>query len=60
MYNPDGVDLTSEQEMKIAKNKHEITHENTRLKINPFNEVRSKETINELAKTQAKVSSKYL
>ncbi|XP_066261432.1 splicing factor ESS-2 homolog [Euwallacea similis] len=55
MYNPEGVKLTLEQEMKILENKHVIVHDNTRLSINPFNEIRSKEAINELAKTQSKV-----
>jgi len=55
MYNPEGVELTPEQQMEVIKNKQEIVHENTRLRANPFNENQSKETINELAKTQAKV-----
>lgn len=56
MYNPEGVELTPEQQMEVIKNRQEIVHENTRLRANPFNENQSKETINELAKTQAKVS----
>ncbi|XP_050300399.1 splicing factor ESS-2 homolog [Anthonomus grandis grandis] len=55
MFNPEGVDLTKERELEINKHRHEIVYSNTRLKVNPFNEVQSKETINELAKTQAKV-----
>lgn len=55
MYNPEGVELTPEQQMEVIKNKQEIVHDNTRLRANPFNENQSKETINELAKTQAKV-----
>ncbi|CAG9770880.1 unnamed protein product [Ceutorhynchus assimilis] len=55
MYNPDGVALTKEQELKILQNKQEISHDNTRLIINPFNEFQNKETINELAKNQAKI-----
>ncbi|ERL86930.1 splicing factor ESS-2 homolog [Dendroctonus ponderosae] len=55
MFNPDGVELSAEEELKLIKDKQEITYENTRLRLNPFNEVQSKETINELAKTQAKV-----
>jgi protein DGCR14 len=55
MYIPDGVPLTQEQEIELNKKKQEVVHPNTRLVINPFNEVQSKEAINELAKTQAKV-----
>ncbi|KAL1502805.1 hypothetical protein ABEB36_007898 [Hypothenemus hampei] len=55
MYNPDGVKLTNEDELKKIKERHIIVHENTRLKLNPFNETQSKETISELAKNQAKV-----
>ncbi|XP_063923443.1 splicing factor ESS-2 homolog [Zophobas morio] len=55
MYIPDGVPLTQEQEIELNKKKQEVVHANTRLTINPFNENQSKEAINELAKTQAKV-----
>lgn len=58
MFNPAGVELSAEEELNLIKNKQEITFENTRLRLNPFNEVQSKETINELAKTQAKVLTK--
>lgn len=56
MFNPDGVQMTKEEELDLNKKRQEIDHNNTRLIINPFNEVRSKETINDLAKIQAKVS----
>lgn len=60
MFNPDGVQLSKEEELELNKKRQEIDHSNTRLILNPFNEVRSKETINDLAKTQAKVSFWYL
>ncbi|CAH0549252.1 unnamed protein product [Brassicogethes aeneus] len=55
MYVPDGVELTKNDEIEINKKRQEVVHTNTRLCVNPFNEVQSKETIHELAKTQAKV-----
>lgn len=57
MFNPDGVELTEEEKREINRRREEIVYSNTRLSVNPFNEVQSKETISELAKTQAKVSS---
>lgn len=57
MYVPDGVDLTPEEELEMHKKREEIVYGNTRLTQNPFNEIQSKETISELAKTQAKVRS---
>lgn len=57
MFNPDGVELTPEEQLELSKKRQEIDHSNTRLGTNPFNEVRSKETINDLAKSQAKVCS---
>lgn len=55
MYVPDGVDPTAEELIEMNKKRQEIDHLNTRLTQNPFNEIQSKETISELAKTQAKV-----
>lgn len=55
MYVPDGVELSEEQVKEINNKRQQINHTNTRLVNNPFNEVQSKETINELARTQAKV-----
>lgn len=55
MYVPDGVDLTREEELEMHKKRKEIVYGNTRLTQNPFNENQSKETISELAKSQAKV-----
>ncbi|XP_057331420.1 splicing factor ESS-2 homolog [Microplitis mediator] len=55
MYIPDGVELTPEEKIEMAKRKQEIVHLNTRLNTNPFNEKHNKETLNELAKSQLKV-----
>ncbi|KAB0791452.1 hypothetical protein PPYR_03252 [Photinus pyralis] len=55
MYIPDGVDLTPQEQIEMSKRRQEVTHANTRLQVNPFNEDQSKETINELAKSQAKI-----
>ncbi|XP_015187128.1 PREDICTED: protein DGCR14 homolog isoform X1 [Polistes dominula] len=56
MYIPDGVELTADEKIDLAKGKQMVTHENTRLRVNPFNEQQNKETINELAKHQSKVN----
>ena len=56
MYIPDGVELTTEEKIELAKKKQEVIHLNTRLKVNPFNEQQNKETINELAKMQSKAN----
>lgn len=55
MYIPEGVELTNEEKIEMAKKKQEVMHENTRLKANPFNEVENQEVISELAKSQAKI-----
>lgn len=60
MFNPDGVELTEEEKREINNRREEVVYSNTRLTVNPFNEVQSKETISELAKTQAKVSSYFI
>lgn len=54
MYIPDGVDFTQEEKIEMAKRRQEISHSNTRLNVNPFNDSQNKETISELAKTHAK------
>lgn len=54
MYIPDGVDFTQAEKIEMAKLKQEITHFNTRLNSNPFNDTQNKETISELAKNQAR------
>ncbi|KAL0122414.1 hypothetical protein PUN28_007263 [Cardiocondyla obscurior] len=56
MYIPDGVELTAEEKIELAKRKQSIIHENTRLKTNPFNEQQNKETIDELAKSQSRAN----
>lgn len=56
MYIPDGVELTAEEKIDLAKKKQIVMHENTRLNTNPFNEQQNKETINELAKCQSKAN----
>ncbi|GLH03954.1 Splicing factor ESS-2 homolog [Gryllus bimaculatus] len=53
MYVPDGVSLTPEEQVEMAKRKQEIAHCNTRLACNPFNEQQNKETIHQLASQQA-------
>ncbi|XP_050100739.1 splicing factor ESS-2 homolog [Anopheles aquasalis] len=54
MYTPEGVELTKEEQLEMAKLKQEINHSSTRLHRNPFNEQDSKQAIVEAAKTQAK------
>lgn len=56
MYIPDGVELTAEEKIELAKQKQTVMHENTRLRMNPFNEQQNKETISELAKSQSKAN----
>lgn len=56
MYVPDGVELTTDEKIEMAKQKQEVLHTNTRLTVNPFNEQQNKETISELAKSQSKVN----
>ncbi|KAF5290102.1 hypothetical protein FQA39_LY14883 [Lamprigera yunnana] len=48
-------DLTMAEKVEMSKKRQEVVHINTRLQENPFNEDQSKETINELAKNQAKI-----
>lgn len=57
MYVPDGVELTKEEKLEMAKRKQEVVYSNTRLQHNPFDDKQSKETITELAKSQAKILS---
>lgn len=54
MYIPDGVDFTQAEKIEMAKRKQEISHNNTRLSTNPFNDSQNKETISELAKNQSR------
>lgn len=53
MYVPDGVALTPEEEVELASRRRVIVHSNTRLTINPFDEQQNKETIHQLAQSQA-------
>lgn len=57
MYVPDGVDLTNEEKLEMAKHRQEIEYNNTRLSSNPFDDHNSKEQISEMAKMQARVIS---
>lgn len=57
MYVPDGVDLTKEEKLEMAKRKQEVVYGNTRLHHNPFDDKQSKETITEMARSQAKIMS---
>lgn len=56
MYYPEGVEFTKAEELERANKKQEIEYSNTRFVANPFNELQSKETINELAKSQSSLS----
>lgn len=60
MYIPDGVDFTQAEKIEMAKRKQEISHNNTRLIANPFNDSQNKETISELAKSHAKGNSEKI
>lgn len=55
MYTPDGWDLTKDEQIEMAKKKQEIVRKNTRLKINPFNEEQSSQSIVDAARAAAKV-----
>lgn len=56
MYVPDGAELTKEEKLDLVNKRQEIEYGNTRLKNNPFDEQRSKETITEAAKMQVCIS----
>lgn len=56
MYIPDGVEYTAEEKIEMAKCKQEISHSNTRLVVNPFNDSQDKEKISKLAENQAKTN----
>ncbi|XP_067014653.2 splicing factor ESS-2 homolog [Anabrus simplex] len=53
MYVPDGVSLTPEEKVEMASRRQSIAHCNTRLTQNPFDERQNKETIHQLAQSQA-------
>lgn len=44
MFVPDGVDLTREEKLEMAKQKQEIEYSNTRLNHMPFDEQSNKNT----------------
>lgn len=50
MYVPDGVDLTRDEKMEMAKNRPEIDYSNTRLTLNPFSDSQTKNTSQNAAK----------
>lgn len=60
MYIPDGVDFTQDEKIEMAKRKQEISHNNTRMSSNPFNDTQNKETISELAKNQTRGNSEKI
>uniref|UniRef100_A0A8D8ZPT3 Protein DGCR14 homolog n=1 Tax=Cacopsylla melanoneura TaxID=428564 RepID=A0A8D8ZPT3_9HEMI len=53
MYTPEGVALTKDEQIQMARNKMSINHCGTRLHTNPFDEKQNKEAVQGLAKTQA-------
>lgn len=56
MYIPDGVELTKEEQIEMAKKRQRVMYKNTRLAVNPYNEQQNKETMNKLAKSQSRLS----
>lgn len=48
-----GVPLTPEEEVESARRRQVIVHSNTCLTANPFDEQQNKETIHQLAQSQA-------
>jgi hypothetical protein len=48
-----GVPLTPEEEIELARRRQVIVHSNTCLTTNPFDEQQNKETIHQLAQSQA-------
>lgn len=54
MYVPDGVELTREEQLEMAKNRQEVIHSNTRLAQNPWDEQKNREAIALAAKNQTK------
>lgn len=55
MYVPDGVELSKEEQLEMAKNRQEVIHSNTRLAHNPWDDLKNKEAIALAAKNQTKV-----
>lgn len=52
MYTPDNVELTKAEQIEMVNKKQEIDYGNTRFNYNPFDDQKSKETIDEAAKAQ--------
>lgn len=57
MYVPDGVELTKEEQMEMAKQKQTIDYSNTRYHANPHNETQINEKIVEMSRNLAKNQS---
>ncbi|XP_055844887.1 splicing factor ESS-2 homolog [Episyrphus balteatus] len=55
MYIPEGVELTEDEKIENINRRQVISHSNTRLSMNPFNESRNKETMSEIIKTQSQM-----
>ena len=58
MYVPEGVELTREEQLEQARNRQEVVHNNTRLKMNPWNEQKNKEAIAQAAKNHKVLNGK--
>lgn len=54
MYTPDAVELTKAEQLEQVNKRQTIEYNNTRFNSNPFDERQSKETIDELAKSQVR------
>ncbi|XP_055911127.1 splicing factor ESS-2 homolog [Eupeodes corollae] len=55
MYIPEGVELTEDEKIESINRRQVISHSNTRLSVNPFNESRNKETMSEIIKNQSQM-----
>lgn len=55
MYIPEGVELTEDEKIESINRRQVISHSNTRLSVNPFNESRNKETMSEIIKTHTQM-----
>lgn len=59
MYTPDAVELTKAEQIEMVNKKQEIDYGNTRFNFNPFDERRSKDSIDEAAKAQVSCLLKF-
>lgn len=57
MYVPEGVALSKEEQMDMARNRQEVVHNNTRLTQKPWDDLKNKEAIALAAKNQTKVNN---